>query len=462
MAQGAAQGVPLHSERGGIGLSWQGGGVSAQAVVPVDPRMSLAVTDKAILSKFTLTAVMNQLAAQSGVSGLTGDTLFRQLWDTQNPVAASAFGASVPHCSDANGTLNGFTYPCRQGANSEGGQAFTAASIKMGDYIAIGLFNRFDLAPTNGQNCGEYRIVFVKPPATTPGRNYIIFEAVLPNPRTDLGLRGCWPVADFWSNLTANSDINNRGDKLRDFYFNGLVYPYADTGLATSFGPVIHINNLGSNPGKNGQIRTNQFITPVWLLREFKLERCSSCTPTLIARPQTVKTNPFGDLFNPNSTHSLAPNFRTHFITQVKNLAVNNINQFNYDVPDTFNVGQSDSQTFNAVDDYVAQFGPGPSAFHTAIQNELTAIGSPLRPRDIVARAQALSCGGCHQRSNNANLGGNLTWPASVPQGGFVHNLELDDPSNASRFAISPALTNVFIPHRKSVFENYLNTTLAP
>ncbi|WP_309895617.1 hypothetical protein [Archangium sp.] len=451
--------MPLHSERGGIGLEWQDREVGALAVVPVDARRSLAVTDKAILSRFSLRAVMDQLAAQSGVAGLTGDAIFRQLWDTQN-TAPGVFGPGFPHCTDAGGTLNGFPYPCRQGPGSEGGQAAVGAPININSYSAIGLFNRFDLAPASGQDCGEHRIVFAKTDTTTPGRNFLIFEAVLPNPRADLGPQGCWPVADFWSNLTAEPNITLRGDKLKDFYFNGLVYKYADTGLATPFGPVLHIRNLGNNPGKHGQIRTNQFISPPWLLREFKLEQnCFGCT--LVARPQTVKTNPSGDLFDPANPSATAANFRTHFRTQVAALAVNNLNLFNHDVPDVFNIGQSDSQTPGTRDNYVARFGPGPSAFHTAIQNELNLIGSPLTPRDIVARAQALSCGGCHQRSNGALLGGGLTWPSTVPSG-FVHNSEFNDPLDPTRFELSPALLNVFIPHRKGVFENYLLTTAAP
>ena len=440
---------PRHSERRGIGVSWQAPeGVSAQAVFPMDPRRSLAVTDKAILANFPLRAVMDQLHAQNGGVGFTGEQLFRQLWDTQNPAPGQPDLPFSPHCTDAGGTLNGFPYPCRALPGGEGIHAPLGAVTKIDNFSAVGLYNRFDLAPAEGTDCGEYRIVYAKTDGT-PGRNFLIFEAVLPNPRPDLGLEGCRPVADFWSNLSADPNVLSRGTKLRDFYFLGLP----------GFFPVIHVMNYGDNPAGLGQVRTNQFIQPPWLLREFKLRRDCSSTGGCGLKffPQTVKTNPFGDLFDPLSLHGLAPGFQAHFLTQVPALAVNDINRFNYEVPDTFNVGQSDSQTPFTVDNYVNEFGPGPSGFHANIANELALIGSPLTPRDVVARAQALSCGGCHQRSGLANLGGGLTFPAPAA-GGFVHSSEANDPVDPSRFDISPALRNVFLPHRRKVSESWLAT----
>ena len=67
-----------------------------------------------------------------------------------------------------------------------------------------------------------------------------------------------------------------------------------------------------------------------------------------------------------------------------------------------------------------------------------------------------MSCAGCHQLSNGKNLGGGVTWPASF---GFAHVTEVNRESSADglRFRISPALTNVFLPHRKAVLEAFLN-----
>ena len=236
-----------HSERAGIGLSEPQ--PPANTLIVVDPRRSLAVTDQSILAPFSLNAVMNQLVAQNGGTGFTSSQLFRQLWDTQNPAPGQPDLAGGAHCTDNGGTLNGFPYPCR---TTEGQQAPPMALINPSSYFPIGLFNRFDLAPADGANCGEYRIVYAKNTASS-GRNFIIFEAVLPNPRTDLKLEGCRPVAQFWANLSTNSSASSRSAALKSFYFTGLA----------GFSPVIHMNNYGNNSTGAGQVRTNLFMQPL-------------------------------------------------------------------------------------------------------------------------------------------------------------------------------------------------------
>lgn len=439
---GASPQTPLHSDRGGIGVTRQALNSPGNLI---NERRSLAVTEQAILSGFTLQAVMNQLTAQNGFSGATSTQLFRQLWDTQNPAPGQPDLPGNAHCTDNGGTLNGFAYPCRPG---EGEQANPSSATTMASYQAIGLFNRFDLAPTDGADCGEYRAVFAKT-GGAPGRNFIILEAVLPNPRPEMGLEGCRPVANFWRDLTPDNDVNSRRSKLLNFYFTGLP----------GFMPVFHLDNYGNNARSAGQVRTNQFMGGNWLLREFKLQRpCPSGGCALKFVPVTVKTNPFGGLFNPGSTHPLASEFQnTFFPSQVAKLAVNNVNTFDYVVPDKFNVGQSDAQGFGQVDDYRSQFGTGPSTLRNNLQAQLSALGSPLTPEDIVGRAQALSCAGCHALSNNAPLGGGITFPSSA---GFVHNAEFLEPGpEGMRFQLSSALTSTFLPHRKQVLEDYLNKT---
>ncbi|MCP3165376.1 hypothetical protein [Myxococcus qinghaiensis] len=449
-----ARTTPLHSERGGIGLLHESGDKSQMAAVTVNTFRSLIVTETAILGNFTMREVFDQLATQSGVAGLTGLAIFRQLWDTQNQRPGLNQGQ---HCNDltSNGQptgspiFNSFPYLCRA---QEGAQAsqdpFTNPNASTG-YKAVGLFNRFDLAPADGSNCGEYRIVFARKSGETNAltRNFIIFEAVLNNPHPEEGLDGCLPVAEFWQGLTANPDPVSRAQKLRTFYFQGLP---------GGFRPVVHIDNYGADPATvAGQIRTNQFLQSNWLLREFKLQKtCNAGTCTsLKAIISTDKVNPFGGLFNPTSTHARASDFRFFFATQVEALARNDINLFNMDVQDQFNGGQSDAQ--GGENNYTGQFGSGASALRTLIQNELDRIGSPLTPVNIVARAKALSCAGCHDLSNSNPLGGGLTWPNSL---GFTHVSELTEAGpEGTRFRISPALENVFLPHRKAVFEAYLS-----
>jgi len=437
----------LESDRGGIGIAELS---LVTGPITVDSRKSLAVTEQAIVSQFTITEVMNQLASQSGIAGLTGAQMWQQLWDTQRSKTTPG-ATNGPHCDDTltNGqpSLNGFPYACRTG---EGAQASDPVA-SMAQYFAVGLFNRFDLAPADGSDCGEYRVVFARTPNGVR-RNFVIFEAVLPNPSPALGLEGCRPIANLWRDLSSEPSLSVRATTLKKFYFNGVAGSL----------PVIHIDNYGNGTSrKTGQVRTNQFLQDPWLLREFSLRKvCASGVCNLHFFPATDKTNPFGALFGSTSTDPRRQSFQTEFLDQVPSLALNDVNQFNYTVGDTFNAGQSASQ--GAENTYTFHFS-ATSSFATSIQSRLTQIGSPLTPTHIVRRAQALSCAGCHQLNNTSpsnDLGGGITWPGSLV---FVHSSEsLENGPEGPRFALSNALNNVFLPRRKAVFESYLNTAPPP
>ncbi|WP_244239127.1 RCC1 domain-containing protein [Corallococcus carmarthensis] len=440
----------LHSERRGIGLSFRAPlGAAPTTQLAVDARRSLAVTEQAIVSTFTLKQVMDQLVTQSGVPGLTSLQLFRQLWDTQNPKPGLGLGG---HCNDqvdgsGNPAFNGHPYLCRPAEGSQA-QVDPFADPNSGNaYMAVGLFNRFDLAPVDGADCGEYRIVFAKRSgaSSATNRNFIIFEASLPNPAPAKGLEGCLAVARFWKDLSANNDLASRGAALRQFFFQGLP----------GFRPVVHIDNYGAEAGRGmGQIRTNMFMQANWMLREFKLQKTcggTGCT-ALKAVAVTDKVNPFGGLFSPTSTHPLAADFRAFLPGQVAALAVADLNLFNYEVPDRFNGGQSQAQ--GSENNYSVQFGSG-GTLRSALQTELTRIGSPLTPDHIIQRAKALSCAGCHDLSNGANVGLPQTWPRSL---GFTHTSETTETGpEGTRFLLSPAVVNVFLPHRAAVLEAFLN-----
>ena len=427
----------------------------------IDVRRSLVVTEQAVLARFSFQRVMDQLVAQSGVPGLTSLALFQQWWNTQDPTPAGG----------CTGTLNGYPYDCRPGVSyQEGAEAgvdpFVDAGTNPAEYIPIGLFNRFDLAPASGANCGEHRIVYARRsgipsvPLNT-ARNLIILEATLPNQHPQQGLKGCKNIVKFWADLTREDDVEARADQLERFYFQGIA----------SIPPVVHIAHFGDNATGVGQIRTNQFlqsdptVTPkVWNLREFKLMRtCAggSCSAMTMV-PVTDKTNPFGPLFTYGGGGSGAY-FQGHFITQVASLAAATLARIDQQVPDQFNTGQS-LASGSTENNYVSQFGLGtlPNQFQSDIQSALTSIGSTLTPANIVARAQALSCAGCHRLNANPatpgvpSLGDGLVWPASL---GFTHVTEqLTEPGDGDlRFVISPALVNAFLPVRKQVLDDFLN-----
>jgi hypothetical protein len=421
----------LGGERRGIGLEEVGPTAAADA--DVDTRKSLFITEQSIVSGFTLQAVMDKLAGQNG-GGISGLQLFRQLWGTQlSPPAGT--------CST---TLNGFPFTCPR---AEGNQATTDPFVDPNAdaaYIATALVNRFDLAATDGADCGEYRIIFARRSGINDGGNraFMIFEAVLPNPRRDLGIQGCRPVQNFWRDLSrAGRTEAQRRTALLDFYLQGLP----------GFLPVVHIRNYGVATGadKTGQIRTNQFMQSPWMLREFKLRRTCATSPCqLTALPVTDKTNPAPQLFQPGPTLTA---FQQSVVNQVPQLALNDLNRFNYVVADNFNIGESNSQDIQ--DDYLDRFGPGPSTFRTAIQNRLNQIGADLTPDHIVDRALSLACAGCHQLSVGRDLGGGLQFPGTL---GFVHVGEFL--GGDGRFPISDALTTTFLPHRERVMESFLNT----
>jgi hypothetical protein len=427
----------------------------AVKTITVDTRRSLVVTEQSILARFSFERVMTQLASQSGVAGLTPLQLFQQWWDTQNPSPGVYAGA---HCDDnvdasSASTLNGYPYLCR--ATAEGAQV-TCDPFAVGSscaYIPIGLFNRFDQAPENGAHCGEHRIVYAKQSgvSSTSDRNLLIFEAVVPNPHPQQGLKGCQQIVDTWADLSDVSSASARADALEEFYFDGQ-------GVV---GPVVHVDNFGNNALGVGQIRTNQFsnTTTGWSLREFKLARsCSgaSCS-SLRFVPVTNKNNAYGPLLAPSSTLPLAGAFQSFFPTQVQGLAAGSLPQIDIGVPDNFNTGQSQASGVTAAEmKYLDQLGIAPSALRTAIQAQLTSLASSLTPDEIVLRAQAQTCAGCHRLNNNVALGGGLTWPASL---GFTHVTERETEvvSGETRFRISDTLINALLPARKLILEDFLN-----
>ena len=426
----------------------------------VDTQRSLVVTEHSILARFSFERVMTQLASQSGVAGLTALQLFQQWWDTQNPKPGVYAG---PHCDDvldasSVSTLNGYPSLCRAGAEGAQVSCDPFAPASSCAYIPIGLFNRFDQAPENGAHCGEHRIVYAKQSgvSSTSDRNLLIFEAVLPNPHPQQGLKGCQQIVDTWADLSSVNSVTARADALEDFYFDGQ-------GVVA---PVVHVDNFGNNALGAGQVRTNQFVntTTGWSFREFKLARTCSGAVCSSMRfvPATNKNNAFGPLFAPSSTLPTAAAFQAYFPTQVVGLAAANLVDIDIAVPDTFNTGQSQASGATAAEmKYLDQLGSAPSPLRTAIQAQLTALGSTLTPDQIVLRAQAQTCAGCHRLNNNVALGGGITWP---PSQGFTHVTERETEvvGGETRYRISDTLTNWLLPARKQILEDFLNERPRP
>jgi hypothetical protein len=408
-------------------------------------------------------------------SSQTALELYDQLIDTMNKAPGDTKG---PHCT---GTINGFAVDCPR---PEGALATTnpfTGTAGNDQMLPVALVNRFDLAPSNGANCGEYRIVFAINPAKISAplfRFLMIFEATLPNPAPSQGLAACLPVAQFWDNLSAsNVTATEFASQLQTFYFTGIP------GLAgnPAFPPVVQAQNYGVGGPTNtntGQIRVNMLSTDQWQLREFTLSQaCSGGVCTLTANNTFVKDNPFGGLFASGAGAA----FQKQFIGQVKALSADSLALISMTTPNVDNAGQSSEQ--DDTNDYACQAGlgaaagdpscpggtepPPPSggmggqadaspspqaaiakntALSNAIQAELTKLGSTLTPLDIVQRATTQSCAGCHQVSPGTDVGGGLTWPASE---GFT---QVDEQGQQSA-----ALAQVFLPFRKSVLTSFID-----
>lgn len=425
--------------------------------VVVDKTRSLFVTDATALGRFDFQRTMDQLIATGDVTtGQTSLNLFQQWWDTQNSDATGVF-TGTRHCDDSNPNMNGFPIECPR---AEGALASANPFVAGPNHFSpVAIVNRFDLAPSDGAHCGEYRIVYAKDSGLTNifDRNFIIFEAALPNPTPKAGIEGCRPVAEFWALLSSDNDATSRANKLESFYYTGL----------TGFRPVVHAEHYGMGAvvggygGPAGQIRTNQFMQQFWDLREFKLARvCRSLVRlNALAQPEplpiepitscslvmnhvTVKGNPFGPLFSLSGPPESAA-FQTEFVTNLGSLLATNVNGIGLVSGQEFNAGDSFSQ--GSQNNYRSQAATN-AALHANITAALPA-GSGLTSTNVLDRATTQSCAGCHQLSNNVNLGGGVTWPAS---GGFVH-------VNESR-VISSALDTVFLPARKAVLEDFVNT----
>ena len=431
--------------------------VSPSPIPEIDSFRSLMITDAPALEGFTLQRVMESLVARSETS-TTALELYRQMFDTQNP--RPGFTGSGIHCDDetTEGTFtrNGFPIHC---PSPEGVLADTDPfeSQSSESYLPIAVVNRFDLSPPDGENCGQYRVIFAKRSGigNASDRIHLIFEAVLPNPFPQLGLNGCRPIALFWADLSTISSVRERASRMEMFFFDGFG----------GFPPVLDPAHLGA---EGGSIRTSQFMTRGAFagrsprFYQFELDRrCDDSGCRLIAEPAPLENMPYGSFFNGEKTSAQATAFREFFLTQVRSLAVRDVNLYSMEIPESYNVTESDGES-EPVFIYDGQFNKGlgtpeGQAFAAGVQAELDSIGSKVLPVEIMARADTLTCAGCHQI--DGEIGEGVVFPRSL---GFEHvtedprHMQTGEDGELSRFGISPALRDVFIPHRKRILEDFL------
>ncbi len=315
------------------------------------------------------------------------------------------------------------------------------------DMLPTAIFNHFDLSASSGEHCGEYRIVYHK--NSGAGRFFLIFEAQYPNPEPEQGPAGCFAVADFWQKVGQKTKVEALIE-LEKFFYQGLKHNGVSLPAAINFTHYTH---------GTGQVRSNQFVDGPWQLREFKTNIDASGKAVFVA--DTVKSNPLTELFVSAQDSDALKASRIYFNNDFNNHYIDNlltperqsdspsatsiINGFSLGSDNHYNEFQSDSSS----SDNTAR--PSNAILDTAINNKLTDLGlSSYTPQMIRNRAEAMSCGGCHQNNNGAEIAPNVHWPRS---GFFVH---VNEQGN-----LSSALTEQFLPARAALLENYLQETEA-
>jgi hypothetical protein len=397
---------------------------------------SLADTDPIALAPLTFARVLDRVRETAGATATPRLALYQAWFRT--------FGASpaAGDCDDPDRDPEGYGLRCPRAPEARLASIDPFAAAAVARFEPVAVFDRFDLAPGDGATCGEYRIVYAlraEPFAPVRGPGFVIVEAALPNPTPAAGVDACLPVARFWHALSSENDPARRAAQLEQFFFTG--------GAVAGFPAAIDARHLGLADNAatfaRGQLRTNLFIDEVeWALREFKLRRtCVGATCALAVVPVPVAANPADELVA--GTHPRAAAFADALAAQVDALAGPRVAELSLAIDPIFDELESVSMPGTATVRYRARAAV---ALRVALQRQLTATGSSLTTSNLLDRATTQTCAGCHDVSSNADLGGGLFWP---PSNGFTH---VDE-----RGTLSPALTDVFLPHRAAVLERFIN-----
>lgn len=420
---------------------------------------SFVITEKSILDGFPFGRVLDELVARSGVTNVTAGQLYRQWFDTQNAKPGLA-DAAAPHCDDfmvdGKATFNGFARRC---PTAEGPLA--ATPFGAGDYFPLALVNRFDLAPPDGSNCGQIRMIYARR-AAAGTRLHIIFEAVMPNPNRAAGITGCKPLAQFWADQSAIASQSERRANLEKLFFEGVA----------GFPPVVDPNHFTAASG--GGIRNTHMSSLNFIeigagsprMYQFRIAKeCNGSDCTLRIVPDVLENLPAGSLFDASVDTAQGRAFRDAFVEQVPNLAVHNVNEYFMEIPREFLIAESSNTDTEASFVFDGPFFRGSTTapdFRNRIQAKLTSIGSTLRPEEVVRRAETLNCVGCHVLSGGVGEGLSFPAPMSGLQQVADNLFEPGENGPDSRFAISHAMRDVFIPHRMKILTDFLTYGKAP
>ncbi len=399
-------------------------------------RRGVIETNLDALSGVSLRGTLDAALQNSGAnaSGVTATDAYHAIIDSYSSAATGRDPAGA-HCDDqtTNGvaSLNGFPLMCPR--------LESAQFDNLDNWFPLAFVNRLDLAPADGANCGQQRMIFANNTPNGNSRMFIIMEAQLPNPNPGCGVDACRPIAEFWSALTNVDDPALRGQMLQDAFLRSGVGP---------FPAFMNSNHLGPD---GGQVRSNNFNDFVWTLREFHFQSA----PDVVPLPAPVADAPNGELWNDLSPLPQGDACRESFLNALPGLLGDNLSALSFPVAEQCKDAESPNDFFRQ--DYQTHLASGSGAFIDQLQQAVAGTG--LSAFDIANRARfAGSCMGCHQEASGSSLGGGLSAPF---QGDFVHVSELSiencGDGTACR-ALSTALRDEFIPHRLEVQARLLAT----
>jgi len=390
----------------------------------LDASRSFAITDKAILETFTFMRVLDAITANSGV---TSEMLFRQWWSLH----------TEPHCKEI---LNGTARRC---PTQEG--ALATAPFRPEDFIPIGIVNRFDQA--NATQCGQYRLIFANRNAAPKEAFHLIFEAELPNPRPEIGLQGCKPVAQFWADLSKIESGFERRTRLEKFFFEGIP----------GFAPAVHADHYRANQAGIRTLQLNQQNNFFPSFYQFRIARENG---TLVMKHDVLENVSFSPLIDASNTDDRSKRFRQVYLENIKNLAVRDANLYFMKIPTEFQIQDSQPDKVYQFALNVAYFKSQATqegkAFEAEINAELQRLGSTITPMELVTRAETQTCIGCH--FTGTPVGEGVEFPAALDLMSHVS----ERGGTPTNFAISPAMKNVFIPHRMQILKDFLVSGKAP
>ena len=437
---------------------------SAMSCPSIDPLGNALVLTNAepaveaqLNAQFNIRRTLEQIISSSGVvTNTTPEELFRSMRGSFE----APFGSMIPSTSLSNNDVSMPVDARPSELNFLTSGSLVSSQDAIDEMEPTGLFNRIDLADADGRHCGEYRVVYHWINGEIPQQGgfeagsekfFMIFEALYPNPSPKLGLRGCLPVAEFWESLSSISDSAALVSKLADFYFNGVVQD------GVFLPPVVNYHHYKRD---SGQVRVNVFVhdtstfpgtlenNQMWQLREF---RTATRAGQILFATDTVKVNPLFELYQDSLPPSLAhipDQFRTDFQRAfirgvVPGLVAPELKGITSQTGIVNAIQMTDLPRFN---EFQSNTGPGSgiserdsveegATLSAAVHSRLVQLGvaGNVTAEQVMNRAEAMSCAGCHFAANNDEIAPGIEWPSTLPDTRFVHINEKGELSNSLR-----------------------------